>query len=225
MKIIDAPIAVLRLQYRIARFPLQLIEDRVVSRMGSEAPARLFYERSLGLLDAAVGSALGDARLRMRGSALADRSDARGRAAKLDATAEQARQQSGADLKAKHDHAVEEQQEARAAKDRAVEAALNSAEEKKREADEAAAKRTAEAKQQAADIAAQRTNSVEKAKRDEQARIQAEEREAAAAAKSKLDDAQAAREKADIKREQADRVEDLADAEKRKRQAARANKG
>lgn len=224
MKIIDAPIAVLRLQYRVARFPLQLIEDRVVSRMGSEAPARLFYERSLGLLDAAVGGALGDARLRARGSALADRSDALGRAAQLDATAAQAREQSGADLKAKHDKAVEERREASAAKQREVEDALNSAEQKKREVDEAAAERTAAAKKQADDIAARRANSVEEAKRDEQTRIRAEEQVAAAAAKSKLDDAQAARNEADVKRTQADRVEDLADAEKRKRQAARAQK-
>ena len=54
MRIIDTPLAVLRFQYRIVRFHLQIVEERVVARMGSEAPARLFYERSLGLLDAAV---------------------------------------------------------------------------------------------------------------------------------------------------------------------------
>ena len=48
--------------------------------MGSEAPARLFYERSLGLLDSAVGNALGDLRLAKRGGALAERSDALRRA-------------------------------------------------------------------------------------------------------------------------------------------------
>ena len=30
MRIIDTPLAVLRLQYRIVRFPLQIIEERVV---------------------------------------------------------------------------------------------------------------------------------------------------------------------------------------------------
>ena len=39
MRIIDAPLAVLRFQYRIVRFPLQIIEERVVVRMGSEACA------------------------------------------------------------------------------------------------------------------------------------------------------------------------------------------
>jgi hypothetical protein len=223
MRIMDAPLAVLRFQYRIFRFPLQLIEDRVVVRMGTEVPARLFYERSLGLLDVAVGNALGDSRLEKRGGALAERSDALHRAAKLDAAANQVRQQSSADLKAKSDKAIEEQQNARAAKEREVEKARASAEERKRAAEEAAARRTATAKKRADDVAAQRHNSANTAKRTEQARIAANEQRAAAAAKSKLDDAQARRTEANTKRAQADRVEKLADAEKQKRQSAGGN--
>ena len=101
MRIIDAPLAVLRIQYRIARLPLQIIEERVVARMGSETPARLLYERSLGMLDAAVGNALGDTRLEERGRALAERSDALSRASRLDATADEVRRESNADLRAK----------------------------------------------------------------------------------------------------------------------------
>ena len=223
MRIIEAPMAVLRLQYRIVRFPLQMIEERVVARMGSEAPARLFYERSFGLLDVAVGNVLGDSRLQMRGGALVERSDALGRAAKLDAAADQARQQSSADLKAKSDKAIEDQRDARAAKDRDVEDARTAAEERKHAAEEAAAQRTAAAKKQADDVAAQRKNSAEAAKRGAQARIRAKEQKAAAAAKSKLDDAQAKRTEVDVKRAQADRVEELAGIEKRKRQSERAN--
>jgi hypothetical protein len=222
MRIIDAPQAVLRLQYRIVRFPLQIIEERVVARMGSEAPARLFYERSLGLLDAAVGNALGDLRLAKRGGALAERSDALRRAAQLDAAADQARQQSSADLKAKTDTAIEEQQNARAAKEREVDQAWSSAEERKYAAEKAAAQRTAAAKKQADDVAAQRKNSAEAAKREKQAKIRAAEQKAAAAAESKLDDAQARRTEANNKRAHADRAEELADAEKQKRQSERA---
>ena len=72
-------------------------------------------------------------------------------------------------------------------------------------------------------MAARRKDSAEAAKRDEQARIRANEQKAAAAAKSKLGDAQARRTKADIKRAQADRVEELAGIEKQKRQSERAN--
>jgi hypothetical protein len=222
MRIIDAPLAVLRFQYRIVRFPLQIIEERVVARMGSEAPARLFYERSLGLLDAAVGNALGDLRLAKRGGALAERSDALRRAAQLDAAADQARQQSSADLKATSDTAIKEQQDARAAKEREVDEARSSAEERKRAAEKAAAQqRTAAAKKQADDVAAQRRNAAEAVKRGKQARIRANEQKAAAAAKSKLDDAQARRTQADNKRAHADRVEELADSEKQKRQSER----
>ncbi len=221
MRIIAAPLAVLRFQYRLARLPLQMIEERVVARMDSEAPARLFYERSFGLLDVAVGNALGDVRLRKRGGALAKRSDTRRRAAQLDTAAEQAREESRADLKATSDKAVEDQQDAHAAKEREVEDARSSAEERKRAADEAAAQRTAAARKQADDVAAQRKNSVEAVKRDEHARITANEQKAAAAAKSKLDDAQAKRIEADTKRSRADRVEELADIEKQKRQSAR----
>jgi hypothetical protein len=221
MRIIDAPQAVLRFQYRIVRFPFQIIEERVVARMGSEAPARLFYERSLGLLDEAVGNALGDFGLAKRGGALAERSDALRRAAQLDAAADQARQRSSADLKATSDKAIEEQQDARAAKEREVEEAQAAAEERKRAAEKAAAQRTAAAKKQAGDVAAQRKNSAEAAKREKQARIRANEQKAAAAAKSKLHDAQARRTQADNKRAHADRVEELADLEKQKRQSER----
>ena len=224
MRIMDAPLAVLRFQYRIVRFPLQLIEERVVARMGTEVPARLFYERSLGLLDVAVGNALGDPRLEQRGGALAERSDSLRRAAQLDAAANQVRQQASADLKAKSDKAIEEQQNARAAKEREVEEARTSAAERRHAAEEAAAQRTATAKERADDVAAQRHNSAEAAKRTEQARIRENEQKAASAANAKLDDAQARRTEANTKRAQADRVEELAGAEKQKRQSARANK-
>ena len=39
MKISDLPFAVLRFQYWLARFPFEFIEQRVVARMDSEAPA------------------------------------------------------------------------------------------------------------------------------------------------------------------------------------------
>ena len=54
MEITDVPFAVLRFQYQLARFPLQLIEKQVVAGMSSEAPTRVCYERWLGGLDATV---------------------------------------------------------------------------------------------------------------------------------------------------------------------------
>ena len=156
MKVTEIPFAVLRFQYQIARFPLQLIEEQVVAGMSSEAPARLLYERWLGGLDAAVGKMLGDPDLEKRGTALIERSDALSRAAQLDATATQNQERADDELKAKSGKAIEDQKDARAVREREVEEARTAAEERKRAAAEAAQKRTAAAKQQADELAAQR---------------------------------------------------------------------
>jgi hypothetical protein len=175
MRITRVPLAVLRFQYQLVRFPLQFVKERVVARMETEAPARLVYERSLGVLDATVGSALGDPRLKRRGAALADRSDALGRAAQLEAIATQKQKQADAELQAARDEAIEDQNEARAAKERAVDEARTAADERKRAATEAAVKRTSAAKQQADDVAARRKKTAEETKREEQTRIRAAE--------------------------------------------------
>ena len=223
MEITDVPFAVLRFQYQLARLPLQLIEEQVVAGMSSEAPTRLFYERWLGGLDAAVGKMLGDPDLEKRGAALIERSDALRRAAQLDATATQHQEQADDELKAKRGKAIEDQKDARAVTEREVQEARTAAEEPKGAAAEAAQKRTAAAKQQADEHAAQLMKSAEAAKRDEQAKITAAEQKATAAAESKLDEAQSKHSDAASKRATADRVEELADVEKQKRQSERAN--
>ena len=125
MKIAEIPFAVLRFQYHIARLPLQLIENQMVARLGSETPARLFYERSLGVMDATVGNLLGDPELEKRGAALVERSDALGRAAQLDATATQNREQADAKLESTRDDVVTDINEARdATEQQAVDARI-----------------------------------------------------------------------------------------------------
>ena len=183
MEITDVPYAVLRFQYQLARFPLQLIEEQVVAGMSSEAPTRLFYERWLGGLDASVGKMLGDPDLEKRGAALIERSDALRRAAQLDATATQNQERADDELKAKRDKAIEEQKDARAVTEREVQEARTAAEERKGAAEEAAQKRTAAAKQQADELAAQLKRSAEAAKREEQATITAAEQKVTAAAR------------------------------------------
>jgi len=223
MEITDVPFAVLRFQYQLARFPLQLIEEQVVAGMSSEAPTRLFYERWLGGLDAAVGKMLGDPDLEKRGAALIERSDALRRAAQLDATATQNQERADDDLKAKRGKAIEDQKDTRAVKEREVEEARTAAEERKGTAAAAAQKRTAAAKQQADELAAQLKRSAEAAKRDERAKITAAEQKATAAAESTLDEAQAKHSDAASNRATADQVEELANLEKQKRQSERAN--
>jgi hypothetical protein len=223
MKISEVPFALLRYHYQLARFPLQLIEERVVTRIGSEAPARLFFERSLGTLDATVGNALGDPELVERGTALVERSDALGRAAKLDAKAETRREQANSKLKRARDQAVEDRQEAEAATEQEIKEARATAEQRKREATQSAQKRSASAKQQADKVAAQRKGAVESTKRQVEATTRSVEKAAAKAAENKLDDAEEKLVEAAAKRAEADRVAELATAEKQKRQAERSN--
>jgi hypothetical protein len=222
MKVTTVPFAILRLQYRLIRLPLQLVEQRLMTRLDDEAPARLLYERSLGVLDSTVGNVLGDPELQLRGTALAERSEALARAATLDARATAKREEAENELKSQRQKTIQDQKQARAAKEQEIEDARKDAEERKRAAAADAKQRADAAKKQADDVAAQRKDSVAAAKRREEAKIRAAEESVAAAADSKLDDAKDKRAEAAGKRAQANRVEELADAEKRRRQAERA---
>ena len=220
MKVTTIPFAVLGFQYKVARLPFQLIEDRLVARMDAETPTRLFYERSLGAMDAAVGNVLGDAGLKKRGEALAERSDSLRRAARLDAAAARKEERAAADLTSTLDNLTEKSKRARASANRDVQQAWTDAEERKNGAAQAAGERAEEEKHQADEVAARRTNSVTKTKHVAQESIRAHENKATAAMQSTLEDAQAKQAEADQRRAQAQQVEQLADAEKQKRQAA-----
>jgi hypothetical protein len=224
MKITDVPFAVLRFQYQIARLPLQLIEERVVARLDDEAPARLMYERSLGMLDLAVGNALSAPEVEQRGAALIERSEALRRAAQLDATADTVREQADVELKTTREQAKREQQKAEQDREREIKEARQTASEKKQNAVQNAQKRAADAKEQADQVAAQRVKAAETARRQEEAVIKATEQSVEKIAAAKLDDAADKAGTAAAKRAQADRVEDLAQTEKEKRQQERAAK-
>ncbi|BBZ59890.1 hypothetical protein [Mycolicibacterium monacense] len=224
MRVTDVPFAVLRFQYQIARIPLQVIEDRVVARLDAEAPARLFYERSLGMLDLAVGNALSAPEVEHRGAALIERSEALRRAAQLDETATEVHQQAEANLESTREQAKREQMQAEQDREREIKESRETASERKQNAVQTAQKKAADAKQQADQIAAQRVKSAEAARRQEEAVISATERSIEKVAQGKLDDAADKAGNAAAKRAQADRVEDLAETEKEKRQQERAAK-
>jgi len=62
------PLAILRVQYTIVRYPLHLIDDQVIAHLAPAAPARRLYRGSLDLLDCAVGTVLGDQDRARRGA-------------------------------------------------------------------------------------------------------------------------------------------------------------
>ncbi|OBI07676.1 IF2 family translation initiation factor [Mycobacterium scrofulaceum] len=222
MKISEVPLAVLRFHYQLARFPLQVIEDRVVTRIPSEAPARLLFERSLGMLDATVGNALADPNLVERGTALVERSDALGRAAQLDAKAAARKEQADAKLRGARDEAIEDREQAQAATRQEIKEARESAEQRKRAATQSAQQQSAAAKRRADEAADRQKRTVESAKRQVETRTQATEKAVSKAAAAKIDEAEDKLGDAAAKRAEADRVAQLADVEKQQRQEERA---
>ena len=60
MRLDSVPVALARLHYRVLRIPLQVIEDRGMSRIDAQAPARLAFERFLIDCDRAAAHLLGD---------------------------------------------------------------------------------------------------------------------------------------------------------------------
>jgi|SRR3954453_15146732 hypothetical protein len=219
MSITDFPFAVLKVQYQLARFPLQLVDERVFGRMESDAPARLLFERSLGLLDVTVGNALRAPELEQRGTELIERSDALRHAAQLDAAAKENIKAAGSNVRATREKAAKERQDAQAEEESAVKNARAAAANRKRAAVDNAEKRIATGRKLADEVAAQREGAVEAAKRDEEAMIRAAEQSTVAAADAKLEGARDKRDTAASKAAQADRLEELADTEKQQRRS------
>ncbi|SEB68782.1 hypothetical protein [Rhodococcus koreensis] len=59
MNILTAlPLAMLRVQYTIVRYPLHLIDDHVIAHLAPVSPARQLYRGGLGLLDSVAGTVL-----------------------------------------------------------------------------------------------------------------------------------------------------------------------
>lgn len=214
MKITDLPFAVLRFQYQLARIPLQMIEAQVLARLDEEAPARLMYERSLGRLDMAVGTALGAPDVERRGAALVERSDALAGAARLDVAADRAVQEASGEVKDAIDAAAMVREEAEADKVDTVQQARAKAAHEKVAVINEAEESVETAKKQADKLADQRKDAVEATKREEQDRISAVEQSVTAVAEAEAEDAQKKRAAAASKLAQADRVKQLAKAKK-----------
>lgn len=60
MRLDAVPVALARLNYRVLRIPLQVIEDRGMSRIDEQAPARLAFEHFLIDCDRTAAHLLGD---------------------------------------------------------------------------------------------------------------------------------------------------------------------
>lgn len=219
MSITDIPFAVLRFQYRLARTPLQLIERRFLTRVETEAPARLLYERAIGAADAAAGSFLRDTELEESGITRIEKASALGEAARLDEVAAQQKEQAADELQRKRDKAATAPQTAGQEARQRVQNARQKADKRTQDVAQSVASRTAQAKREVDEAAGRKVEAAEKAKRSMQNRSRAAEKVVTSVAEKELDDAASKRSAAAGGRAHADRLADFSEAEKDKRHA------
>lgn len=209
--LIALPVAALRVQYTIARYPLQVIEAQLGARLPSQARVRLIYERGCGLLDRTAGRVLGDGDLERRGAALLDRSGAVARAEKLDAQAARIASRAEDELASTREDSRRQEHAALAEQQHAREDAGRQAQERKDTARRQAQQQEKAAKDHADEVAAHRVQAAETTRRSAQSRIRDAENQSAAPAHAELADAADARKHAATKHATADRLEELAD--------------
>jgi flagellar biosynthesis GTPase FlhF len=220
MSFADLSRAALRVQYRIVRYPLGLIEKQMATRLGTRALPRLLYERSLALLDAAAGNVLDAPALAQRGVTKIEQSDNRMRAADLDAEADATVADASSMLKDARAAAAQTEEFAEAKKTRELKQARETADERQRAARKAAEQTADTTKKRADDTARQRKGAAEAAKKHVHVVIHAGEKAAEADAQAKLEHAHETRGAAARKRAEANQLEDLASDEKTKRRSA-----
>ena len=208
---------VLRLPYALVRFPLRVIEKQLVSRLPQEAPPRLAYERGLGLLDGVAGQLLGDHRTAERGAALQDRADALSRAVTLEETAQRKRARADEQLEHGRQQARKDRAAAQHEHKQAVTETRTAEQARKRKVAQQAQRRAKAAKTRADEHAGTQAKAVDDAKRAKQARITAQEKAAAQPATAELKGAAAKQTEATEQRSDADRVQQLARAERKER--------
>jgi hypothetical protein len=220
MNVLTVPRTAAALEYKVLRLPATVVETQLVARfLDEESRVRLAYEKALGNVDAAVGRLLDDEALTRRGTALSRRAEVLENAVALEEKAAQRKAEADEALRAQKAQAADQRRTAE--KEKAAEARRvreQAAAEKRRVKEQAAAQEKAAAQEISANAEAQL-----RAERDRlaQAEQQIEQRvaERTAAPKAQLDRAVELQGEADDERAQAERLAQLADAERESRQA------
>ena len=216
MNVLTVPRTVAGLEYKVVRLPAT-VGASLVSRLDEESRVRLAFEKALGSVDAAVGRLLADEELTRRGTALSRRAEILETAVVLEEKAELRKEQAAQALKADKAAAGDKRRNAEQEKAQQT-TALREQEKaaKKSAAVEAAAKERAAAEAIRAEAAAKL-----EAERDRvaaaEAAIEKRVEERTAAPKAQLEQAVERKAKADAERAAADRLSELASAEKARR--------
>ena len=174
--LIALPVAALRVQYTIARYPLQLIEAQLGTWLPSQAPVRLIYERGFGLLDRTAGRVLGDGDLERRGAALIERSGALARAEKLDAQAARIESRAEDELASKREDTRDNSTPPSSRSSRLARTPAEQAQNREDAARRQAQQEEKAAKEHADQVAARRVQAAKATRSSEQSRIRDAER-------------------------------------------------
>jgi hypothetical protein len=220
MNVLTLPRTVAALEYKALRLPATVV-GKAVSTLDEESRVRLAFEKALGNVDATVGRLIGDEDLTRRGTALSRKAEVLETAVALEEKAEQRKQQAAQTYQAQKSTAAQQRREAE--QEKADETRRLREQEKARKQ---AVKQQADAKERAAAQAVQ-TNAQAKIRAERERLAETEERIQArtsartAAPKAQLSEAIQRKQDADSERAAADRMAQLADVERSKRQAAK----
>lgn len=219
MNVLTVPRTVAAYEYKALRFPAQLLETRLIAaKFPEESTVRLAFERLLGTLDSTAGALFADEALKTRGRALSRRAEIVEKAVELEAKAQQRKQEADATLHAEREQAAADKRRVQQEHDRKAKQIKA-----EREAAQAAVSQKAKAREKAEDTAiAAKTEATVAAERDrldaQAASIEARVDVPTAAPKAQLDKAVKDTAAAQKTKGDADRLAQLADAEKQARQ-------
>lgn len=218
MNVLTLPRNAAALEYKVLRYPSQLIETRVVATLLSEdSTVRLAFERLLGTLDSTAGSLFADQGLKDRGRMLTRRAEILEKAVSLETKAAERKQQADADLRATTEQAETDREQARQERERKLQQVSAEKQAAKAAVDRAAQDRKAAEKKAIAAEAAAAVAAERKKAETQTARIEQRTEAATASSKAELskavDDTRAAQQK----KADANRLASLAEAERASR--------
>lgn len=218
MDLTTIPRQVGKLEYAAARLPFTLLEEHFVAPYwDDEAALRLAFEHFLGSLDEVAGWLLADEHISRRGHALRRRTEFLAKAGDLDTKAQARRAQAEERLQAAQVNARQTRVQAREEVNDEIAASYQQLREVKEQAQEQADARADADKAQAEQTAQTRAAQAEQAQQAEQDRISAEQDQVKAAASQQLSDAAHKHASATERRQEADRLNQLAANERDER--------
>ena len=221
MPLSSIPRAIGTFEYRLLRRPSQLLQTSYLARLPEDNPRRLLVERALGRADEFIGRLLGDDEIRTRGTQLKAHAALLAEARQLESDSIERRTEAEDKLEADKQQAAQERREAVQGQQEELAEARRQEQQEKQQARERAAQSNADKQKQADKKAEQRLQAVSGTRKQHEQQLDQQERQAAEKRKEQEQAAKQEEAKAEEQRSKADRLEELANAEKAKRIAAR----